>query len=78
MSAHNPQPFPQCPCLENYMCFHTANAWEEGPSTIRLFLCAFKEFRWGQCGAAHGGAMLHLPFQDVRRSRMQPRREELA
>ena len=27
------------------MCFHTANAWEEGPNTIRLFLCAFKNFR---------------------------------
>jgi hypothetical protein len=27
------------------MAFHVANAWEEG-STIRLFLCCMKDFRW--------------------------------
>ena len=34
------------------MCFHTANAWEEG-GKIRLFLCTFNSFRCGVrcCGA---------------------------
>lgn len=36
------------------MCFHTANAWEEGPNTIRLFLCTFREFRWGAGGGRAG------------------------
>lgn len=29
--------------LDRFMCLHTANAWEEG-STIRLFLCAMRDF----------------------------------
>ncbi len=32
--------------LPSFMCFHTANAWEEG-GKLRLFACCMREFDMG-------------------------------
>lgn len=45
---------PPHPPTENMMCFHTACAWEDGPSTIRLYLCAFATFSLDAMTAKEG------------------------
>ncbi len=55
------------------MCFHTANAWEEGPNTIRLFLCAFREFRWGPGGGGAGQAIARSVGQGSTSASAAPR-----